>query len=186
MVALLRGSAGAAGTLLDIGGGVGVLEHELVPSTFSSATLVEASPAYLEAARKEAERRGTLERLRLVRGDFVELAGTLEPADTVALDRVVCCYPHYRELMTSAIAKARARIALSYPRDSWPVRLVIAAQNLIRRLMGIEFRTHAHPVAELTRLLGEAGFTRAGEHRGMVWIVEVYSRQAARDGRLAA
>jgi magnesium-protoporphyrin O-methyltransferase len=186
MIALLRARIGATGTLLDIGGGVGVLEHEMVPSTFSSATLVEASPAYLEAARKEAERRGTAERLRFLHGDFAAMAQSLHAADAVAMDRVVCCYPDHRALMSGAIAKARSHIALSYPRDSWPVKVVIATQNLIRRLTGNPFRTYAHPVTELARLLGEGGFTRVGSHRGVVWIVEVYARDATSGGQLAA
>jgi hypothetical protein len=45
-------------TLLDIGGGVGTIPHELLASGLSGAVLVEASSAYLQAAENEAIRRG--------------------------------------------------------------------------------------------------------------------------------
>ena len=45
-------------TLLDIGGGIGVIQHELLDAGAASATSVEASSAYLSAARSESDRRG--------------------------------------------------------------------------------------------------------------------------------
>ncbi len=88
-------AAGVAGrTLLDIGGGVGVIQHELLRAGVTEASGVEASAAYLAAAREEAARQGHADRLRLSHGNFVELAPTLPPADVVTLDRVVCTYAH--------------------------------------------------------------------------------------------
>jgi 2-polyprenyl-3-methyl-5-hydroxy-6-metoxy-1,4-benzoquinol methylase len=40
-------------SLLDVGGGIGVISTELVGTGVASATVVEASPAYLEVARHE-------------------------------------------------------------------------------------------------------------------------------------
>jgi 2-polyprenyl-3-methyl-5-hydroxy-6-metoxy-1,4-benzoquinol methylase len=40
--------------LLDVGGGIGVISKELAGTGVASATIVEASPAYLEVARREA------------------------------------------------------------------------------------------------------------------------------------
>ncbi len=40
--------------LLDIGGGIGVISRELADTGIASATIVEASPAYLEVARRGA------------------------------------------------------------------------------------------------------------------------------------
>jgi hypothetical protein len=44
-------------TLLDIGGGIGAIQHELLAAGAAHATCVDAS-AYLEAARDESSRRG--------------------------------------------------------------------------------------------------------------------------------
>jgi len=40
--------------LLDVGGGIGVISRELAGSGVATATIVEASPAYSEVARREA------------------------------------------------------------------------------------------------------------------------------------
>ena len=56
-----RGVGGAS--VLDIGGGVGVIDHELLGAGAARAVLVDASPPAVEAARSEARRRGTLDRL---------------------------------------------------------------------------------------------------------------------------
>ena len=88
-------AAGGIGgrTFIDIGGGVGAIQHDLMGRGAASGTSADASPAYLAAARTEAEARGYANRMRYVDGDFVEQAGELEAADIVTLDRVVCCYP---------------------------------------------------------------------------------------------
>jgi 2-polyprenyl-3-methyl-5-hydroxy-6-metoxy-1,4-benzoquinol methylase len=39
--------------LLDVGSGLGVITCELADTRLASATVVEASPAYLEVARRE-------------------------------------------------------------------------------------------------------------------------------------
>src|SRR4051794_7868580 len=51
-------------TVLDIGGGIGVIQHELLDAGAELAIGVEASTAYLRAAREEAERRGHAGRIR--------------------------------------------------------------------------------------------------------------------------
>jgi ubiquinone/menaquinone biosynthesis C-methylase UbiE len=79
-------------TLLDIGGGIGTIAHVLLPAGVSHALDVDASTAYLAAAREEAERRGLAEPMRFVHGNFVELAPTIPAADLVTLDRVICCF----------------------------------------------------------------------------------------------
>src|SRR6478672_9521365 len=54
----LRAEGVAGRTLLDIGGGVGAISHELLESDLARSTSVDAAGAYVEAARSEAERQG--------------------------------------------------------------------------------------------------------------------------------
>ena len=113
------------GTVLDIGGGLGILSLELLDAGFSRAVVVDASSAYLAAASEEAVRRGRSASTEVVQGDFVAVASQLTPATAVTLDRVVCCYPFYERLLEQALRLAEHSIALSYPRDRWFVRLGI-------------------------------------------------------------
>src|SRR5688572_31488202 len=49
--------------LLDIGGGIGTIHHELLSDTAQRAIHVDASSAYLQAAKEESARRGHTERV---------------------------------------------------------------------------------------------------------------------------
>jgi Methyltransferase small domain len=164
-------------TLLDIGGGIGVICHELLARGVVSATLVDAASVNLQGARAEAEGRGRADRLRLVHGDFVELAKEVMPAELVTLDRVVCCYPDYAGLLAESAGKCRRAYAISYPRERWYVRLGFLVENLIRRLQRDPFRAFVHPEAEIRRVVRAAGLAPATRRSTLVWHVELYTRR---------
>lgn len=172
----LRGSASKESTLLDVGGGIGAVSFELLAAGIGSATLVEASPSYLQVAGVEAERRKVEMRLDRVLGDFVAVVDRLSVADVVVLDRVVCCYPDYAQLLESALARCRGLFALSYPHDRWYVRGMIGIENLARRVKGDEFRAFVHPAAELAAIVLRAGFQRLTRGSSIVWCADVYGR----------
>src|SRR5688572_14465091 len=94
------------GSLLDIGGGVGALTFELLKRGMTKAVVADASPAYVAAAREEAQRRGQIESATIVHGDMLALAEQLPAADLVTLDRVVCCYPAYEPMLEEAARHA--------------------------------------------------------------------------------
>ncbi len=168
-------------TLLDVGGGIGVLVHELVGSGARSAVLVDASTAYLAVATAEAASRGIADQVRVLHGDFLEVARDLGGADVVTLDRVVCCYPDYRALLAAAADQSRNLLVLSYPRDRWYVRFVIALENVARRLRRDPFRTFVHPPEEMGRVLRGAGFVLRRTHDGLVWRVALFTRDGDAD-----
>jgi hypothetical protein len=93
------------------------LTFELLERGFDRAVIVEASAGYTAAASSEAARRGRSKHVHFVSGDFLEVAGTVPAASVVALDRVVCCYPLYEELLNEAVRHAERGFAFSYPRD---------------------------------------------------------------------
>ena len=170
----LRGSISPESTLLDVGSGIGVVSFELLAAGMGSATLVDASPSYLEVAGVEAQRRGIETRLNLVPGNFVAVAGRFSVADVVVLDRVVCCYPDYRALLESALSRCRGLLGLSYPRDRWYVRAMIGFENLVRRTKGDEFRAFVHPEAALESIVVKAGLRRLSRRSSLVWRADVY------------
>lgn len=170
--------AGVAGaTLLDIGGGVGAIQHELLDAGIAQGVDVDASSAYLNAARLEAERRGTSDRMVYLHGDFVDLAPDIEAADIVTLDRVVCCYPHMEQLVDLSSARAKRLYALIYPRDNWLTRTGIPLFNLLAfRMWGNPFRTFVHPTPQIDRILRENGLRRWFHHYVGLWQVAIYQR----------
>lgn len=164
--------------LLDIGGGIGAIHHELLEDSAQQAVHVDASSAYLKEAKEEAERRGHSGRVSFIHGDFVEVAPRLSPADIVTLDRVVCCYPDFRGLLSAAAGLSRGAVALTYPRETWYMRLGLAAMNFLQRLRRDPFRVFVHPVAEMDALLNRQGFRRVALHRLFVWEAALYRRPA--------
>ncbi len=169
--------AGVTGrTLLDIGGGVSTIQHELLRGGVTEASGVEASTAYLAAAREEAARQSHADRLRLYHGNFVDLAPELPPTDIVTLDRVICCYPDMPALVGFAAALAREAYGVVYPRDTWWVKVGLALGNLVLWARRNPFRAYAHPTAAVDALVRDHGFAPRFARKTLVWQVVVYGR----------
>jgi len=163
-------------TVLDIGAGVGAVHLDLLASGARSAVDVDGSAAYVEVARDEAARRGTADRVRHEIGDFVRLAGSIEPADIVALDRVICCYPDMQALVSVSVARAKRRYGLVYPRDAWWIRAGSTVLNGVVRLARQPFRAYVHRTAAVEAIVRAAGFESTLRRTGLFWQVVVYER----------
>jgi hypothetical protein len=86
-------------TVLEIGGGVGEIQVELLRRGVARATNLEISTNYESQAAQLLEQSGMQGR---VERRFLDIA--LQPedvagADIVLLHRVVCCYPDYKRLL---------------------------------------------------------------------------------------
>lgn len=173
----VRAQGGVEGaTLLDIGGGIGAIQLNLLAAGVTAATDVDASTAYLEVAREEAAREGFGDRVTYHHGNFVDLAPSIAPADIVTLDRVLCCYHDLRGLVGSSAAKARRLYGVVYPRDPRFAPLFAAAANLIFRLQRNPFRLFVHRTRDVEALLHAAGLERRFHRTAGLWQVAVYAR----------
>jgi magnesium-protoporphyrin O-methyltransferase len=163
-------------SLLDIGGGVGAVQCELLEAGCQSATDVDASQAYLRAAREEAQRRGLSERVNYQHGNFIDLAGQIAEADIVTLDRVICCYPDMKNMVSLSAARARKLYGLVFPRDTWWARAGVAVINFIFRLQRSSFRTFTHSTRAVEDLVRSSGLKPRYYHRTALWQVMVFAR----------
>lgn len=166
-------------TLLDIGGGVGAVQLDLLRAGASHATSVDASNAYLAAAKEEASRASLEPRITYVHGDFVALADGIPEADIVTLDRVICCYADVEALVSRSAAKARKVYGLVFPRDVWWEKLALYVENLAYRVKGSSFRAFVHPTELVQRLLGTAGLKEIYHRNTFSWQVVLYQRSSA-------
>jgi len=176
MIHLLRRAGVEGNTLLDIGGGVGAIQYDLLEAGAREVTAVDASSAYQQAARAEAERRGVSARIQFQLGDFVTLAPQVATADIVTLDRVVCCYPEMEPLVRLSAERCRRLYGLSYPRYRWPVRAVVSIENAFRQLFRNSFRSFVHSPTVMDRLLTGLGFTLRSRLRTFAWDIALYER----------
>ncbi len=173
---MIRGRGVEGATLLDVGGGIGVIDHELLRDGARRGLLVDASAPALEAARDEAGRHSYLERLEFVEGDFVSRADAIEAADIVTLDRVICCYPDMGSLVRLSAARTIRLYGLVLPRDRAIMRWGARLLNVWFRLRGWRYRSYAHPNARVDALAAEAGLRRGEERTTFVWRVVLYER----------
>jgi magnesium-protoporphyrin O-methyltransferase len=164
-------------SLLDIGGGIGVIHHELLEDMAQRATHVDASSAYLREAKAEATRRGHSPQVRFIHADFTDVASELPKADIVTLDRVVCCYPDFRRLLGAAAEHSLSALALTYPRETWYMRAGLSVVNFFQGLRRDPFRVFLHPVAKMDALLKSQGFERISLRRLFVWEMALYRRR---------
>jgi hypothetical protein len=167
---------GPGATLLDIGGGVGAIQHELLQAGFVSAVQVEASEEYLKASQSEASRLGLRDRVAYFHGDFVDMAPTIAEADVVTLDRVICCYPQMERLVERSAAKAKLLFGLVFPRERSGARLGVSLANLFFRARRSAFRVYLHPSAAVDAALRRIGFRQTFNDTTLLWQVAVYSR----------
>jgi magnesium-protoporphyrin O-methyltransferase len=181
---LAEGVTGA--TVLDIGGGVGAVQLELLAAGAARTMDVDASSAYLATAEGEASERGWSDRAAFVHGDFVTLADEVEAADIVTLDRVVCCYPDARALIGRSAAKARRLYGLVHPVDRWWTRLVAALGNLGYRLFRNPYRIHVHRQRLIDELVEHAGLRSVEIGEGWFWRTAVYRRVRPAGAAVAA
>jgi len=163
-------------TVLEVGGGVGEIQLELLRRGAASATNLELSPGYEPEAAALIEEAGVGGRVHRRLVDIATDPAAVEPADIVVLHRVVCCYPDYARLLGVAADHARRQLVFSHPPRNPVSRAIVATQNVLLRLSGREFRTFAHPPAAMLAVLAEHGLRPAVAHRGPVWQVVAAGR----------
>jgi magnesium-protoporphyrin O-methyltransferase len=165
-------------SVLEIGGGVGDLQVELLSRGAREATNLEISRNYETEAAALLERSGIADR---VTRRFVDIATSPEevaPADVVVLHRVVCCYPDYQRLLSAAASHARRLLVFSYPPRNLFTRALLRCENLLHRLRGGDFRAFAHPPAAMIAAAEAQGLSVSYRRRGLTWHIVGLERLA--------
>ena len=172
---LSRGIAGKS--LLDIGCGVGGLHLTLLQKGASYAQGVELAEGMLNAARLLAEELGFKERVRYQKGDFVSMDGDVAPADVVVLDKVICCYPDFEDLIVKSTGKARSLYAVSYPRDAFFPRLGFRSGALLGKILKWSFSPYYHDPVLIDGAIRGCGLKEVFSEKTFVWKVKVFTRE---------
>ena len=164
-----RGVQGA--TVLEIGGGVGEVQVELLRRGAARAVNLELAAGYEAEAAQLLRRTGLDGRVERRFLDIAQSPGQVETADVVVLHRVVCCYPDYQRLLAAAGSKAGRLLVFSHPPRNPMTRAALWLENLLRRLRGDTFRSFVHPPAEMLAALEAVGLRDTFRWRGLGWCV---------------
>ena len=176
LLELLTPYRSSGSSVLDIGGGIGIVDLELLRAGAGHATLVDASTAYLAVARDEASRAGLLDRIDFVEGDFVRRAASIDRADVVTLDRVICCYPDMEALVAESAGRAKTAYGIVLPRDRRGARWAIALNNAWYRIRRKAYGGFIHPTARVDEIAAANGLRLRAERHTWIWRVAVYDR----------
>ena len=168
---LAAASAGglAGARVLEIGGGIGTFQSELLEAGAERGEVVELVAAWEPYARELAREKGLEERTSFRIADVLDDPAGVEPAEVVVMNRVVCCSPDGVELAGVAARLARRTLVLSFPRDVFWVRAGLGLVNAGMRLLGRSFRVFAHPREALLRSAQSEGLGLAASGRGAIW-----------------
>jgi magnesium-protoporphyrin O-methyltransferase len=169
MVAAGRADGLEGARVLEIGGGIGALQAELLEAGADTGEIVELVPAWEPYARELAREKGLEQRIEFRVADVIEEPGGVAPADVVLLNRVVCCSPDGVRLAGVAATLARRTLVLSFPRDRVLVRLGLALVNGGMRVLGRSYRAFVHPRKALIAAAEGEGLTLAEADRGFLW-----------------
>jgi len=161
-------------SLLDIGGGIGAIQLELLKAGLAQSIAVDASAAFIATARGEAHRVGFGDRTSYRHGNFVDQADAITPVDIVTLDRVICCYPDMHTLVRRSAECAKHIYAVVSPRDTWWMQVAKHGLNWVERIQRSAFRFFVHPDAEVKAILAARGMTHCFHKTHGVWQVNVW------------
>jgi hypothetical protein len=169
IVQFLRELGVEGASVLEIGGGVGEVEIELLQAGVARAQNLELSPAYEEQARTLAEQAGSKGASTGASTTSRQTPGAVAPADLVVLHRVVCCYPDYERLLGAAADHAQRALVFSYPPRNPLSSAFYGVFNLMMRLTRSSFRGFAHPLGAMLAVLEGQGLRRTFQRRSRIW-----------------
>lgn len=169
MVASVPGEGLAGARVLEIGGGIGTIQAELLAAGAARGEIVELVSAYEPYARELAKEKGLESRSTFRVGDILEQPGEVAPAEIVVLNRVVCCAPDGVRLTGAAARLAKRMLLLSFPRNRFFVRAFVRVVNASLWLMGRSFRVFLHPRTSLYQAAEGEGLVVVQTGRRIAW-----------------
>ena len=161
---------------LDIGGGIGAIQYDLIKAGASSGTSIEASPAYIDLVKDEIHKNNLAEIIDFKHGDFTAIASDVDSADIVTLDKVICCYDDMSELVRLSSKLSRKIYAIIYPRDVWWTKLALLFINFYPIIMGSPFRVFIHPTKKVEEIIFRNGLKRDYYDTTLFWQVAIFTK----------
>lgn len=165
-------------SILEVGSGPGDLTRLLVQLGAARARGIDLAAQTVEEARKRAAEEHLADKIEYIVGNGANQA--LDPHDIVVLDKVICCYPDWRELVGNTSSAARHGYGFVIPRSQGPsafiVRAFIAILGFTLKLRRCGFKPYVHDYSQIDSHLRQRGFTRRQLYLGPIWMTAVYTR----------
>jgi 2-polyprenyl-3-methyl-5-hydroxy-6-metoxy-1,4-benzoquinol methylase len=158
-------------TLLEVGGGIGAIQIELLKAGITRAVNIELTPTYEEAAQALLREAGLEDRVERRVMDFAEATAEVEAADIVIMNRVICCYPDMPKLAGAAADHTREVLVVSFPKERWWTRALIGIGDLVLRVARQQFQVFLHPPDKIIATTERHGLKRFSNQTSFFWEV---------------
>ncbi len=165
-------------SLLDIGGGIGAIQWKFLENSASKTTDVDASRGYLKVAEEYSHKMNWGEKTEFIMADFNDVSDSIENHDYVTLDKVICCYPDYKKLLSNALTKSNEVLFLSFPIGGIVSKLLSKLSSIYFRFRNNPFRTYIHDPGEVHQFIESKGFQLQQKAISFPWIVRAYQRNS--------
>ncbi len=163
-------------TVLEVGGGIGAIQIELLRAGAARAVSIELTPTYEEVATGLLKEAGLEARVERSVMDFAEANDAAPTADIVIMNRVICCYPDMPTLAGAAADHTAEMLVMSYPRETWWTRTGLWGGNLALRLARREFQVFLHPPRMILAASERHGLRTVFDSPGAFWTVAALRR----------
>ncbi len=138
-------------TVLEVGGGIGAIQIELLKAGASRTTSVELTPTYEEVAQ-----------------GLLEDAGLADRVDRKLLDFAA----------GAAAGHTRQVLVISYPKYTWWTRIGLGLSNVALQLLRREFHIFVHRPDRIIATTREQGLEPVLDQGGVLWTVAALRRSA--------
>lgn len=164
------------GTLLDVGGGIGAIQWWFLANGGKETFGVDASSGYTEIAQEHARKSCFEDRTHFFVGDLMDHCSNIPKANHISLDKVICCYPNYQEILNVVCGLSTHTVSLTYPMDGIIARIIRSFGVLMMKIRGNPFRPFVHRVTSVRALFSENGYVLKKRELSFPWHVETYQR----------
>jgi hypothetical protein len=178
IVDFVKGHGVEGRSVLEVGGGIGAIQIELLKAGASRAVSIELTPTYEQVAGELLRDAALTDRVERKVMDFAQAAAEVDSADVVIMNRVICCYPDMPRLAGAAADHARQLLVVSYPRGSWWMRAGLGLANLMLLVMRREFHIFLHAPRQIVATSIQHGLRPVLNERGLIWTVTGLQRTA--------
>ena len=165
-------------TVLEVGGGIGAIQIELLKAGAARAVSIELTPTYEDEAAALLREAGLEDRVERRIMDFAGAGAAVEGADIVIMNRVICCYPDMPRLAGAACDHARQLLVMSFPKRTWWMRIAMLLGNAILGATRREFHIFLHSPKSILATSEQHGLRAVLSESGVVWTVAALRRAA--------
>ena len=163
-------------TVLEIGGGIGAIQIELLKAGASRATSIELTPTYEREANQLLSEAGLSGRVERKVMDFAQTSDQVESADVVVMNRVLCCYHDMPRLAGAAADHAQQTLVMTFPRGALWLRAMLGAGNGLLWLTRRDFHIFVHRPSEIMATSQRHGLRPVINQTGVMWTLAALAR----------